>query len=85
MGAAVAGIAMLVISAIVFTNSYATQDVGENGIVAQRAEAALGANDIALKPLGQALLLAEYETLGVADAATLVRAFCEAETTLTLL
>lgn len=82
MGAAVAGIAMFVIAAIVFTNSYATQDVGENGIVAQRAEAALGANDIALKSLGQAVLLAEDETLGVADTATVDRAFGEAETTL---
>ena len=82
MGAAIAGIAMLVIAAIVFTNSYATQDVGQNGIVAQRAEAALGANDIALKSLGQAVLLAEDETLGVADTATVDRAFGEAETTL---
>jgi signal transduction histidine kinase len=82
MGAAIAGIAMLVITAIVFSNSYATQDVGQNGIVAQRAEAALGANDIALKSLGQAVLLAEDETLGVADTATVDRAFGEAETTL---
>ena len=81
-GAAIAGIAMLVIAAIVFSNSYATEDVVENGIVAQRAEAALGANDVALKALGQAVLLAEDGSLGVADPATVGRALREAETTL---
>jgi signal transduction histidine kinase len=81
-GAAIAGIAMLAIAALVFSNSYATEDVAENGIVAQRAEAALGANDVALKALGQAVLLAEDGSLGVADADTVDRAVGEAQTTI---
>ena len=80
-GAAVAGIAMLVIAAIVFSNSYATEDVVEDGIAAQRAEAALGANDVAVKALGQAVLLAEDHALGVADTETVDRAVSEARTT----
>jgi signal transduction histidine kinase len=77
-GAAAAAGAALVIAALIFSNSFAAQQVAEDALILDSAEATLGANDIAVKSLGQAILLAEDELLGVADAATSEAALTEA-------
>ncbi|MCP3974477.1 MAG: hypothetical protein GY720_08290 [bacterium] len=78
----IAGTSVLIISALVLSNARATSQVADDGIALTRAEAALGANDLALKALGQAVLLAEDNALGVADETTLRLAVDEASTTL---
>lgn len=78
----IAGVSVLVISALVLSNARATSQVAADGIALTRAEAALGANDLALKALGQAVLLAEDNALGVADETTLNLAVTEAAATL---
>ena len=77
-GAVAAAGAALIIAALIFSNSFAAQQVAEDALVLDYAEATLGANDIAVKSLGQAILLAEDERLGVADAATSDAALTEA-------
>lgn len=81
-GAAIAGLVILVFGAVVFATSSATRDAAERGIAAQRAEALLGAGDVAIKALAQAVLLAEDHALGVADADTVQLAILEASSTL---
>lgn len=78
----VAGLTLLVLSALFVSTTRATSQVVDDGIALSRAEAALGANNLALKALGQAVLLAEDNALGVADAATLDLAIDEARLTL---
>ena len=68
----------LVVTGLIFSNSFAAKQVAADALVLDRAEAALGANDIALKSLSQALLLAEDRLLGVADASTANAALTEA-------
>ena len=78
-GGAVAATAVaLVVAALIFSNSFAAQQVAQDALVLDYAEATLGANDIAVKSLAQAILLAEDELLGVADAATREAALTEA-------
>jgi len=77
-GAAAAAVGALLIAALIFSNSYAAQHVAEDALVLDRAEATLGANDIAVKSLSQAVLLAEDRLLGVADPATAEAALTEA-------
>lgn len=77
-----AGLSLLVVSALVLSNARATSQTAQDGFALSRAEAALGANDLAVKALGQAALLAEDNALGVADAATLSLAMDEAAATL---
>jgi signal transduction histidine kinase len=77
-GAAAAAAGALVIAALIFSNSFAAQQVAEDALILDYAEATLGANGIAVKSLGQAILLAEDEQLGVADAATSEAALTEA-------
>jgi signal transduction histidine kinase len=53
----------------------------DDGTVLHRAEAVLGANDLAFKAAGQAVLLVEDRELGVADDATVALAVAEARNT----
>ena len=76
--AAIAGIALLAVGAIVFTTSAATQETADDGLTAIAAEALLGANDVALKAVTQAVLLAEDREFGVADDAVVDTASDEA-------
>lgn len=78
----VAGLTLLVLSALFVSTTRATSQVVNDGIALSRAEAALGANDLALKAIGQAVLLGEDAALGVADAVTLDLAVAEARATL---
>ena len=79
VGGAFAAVAVaLVGAALIFSNSFAAQQVAEDALVLDYAEATLGANDLAVKSLGQAILLAEDELLGVADSATSEAALTEA-------
>jgi len=82
IGAIVAGGVTLVIAALVFTNSLTTERVASAGLIGARAEAALGANNVVLKALVQAVLLAEDRALGVADTETVQLAIDEAAATL---
>lgn len=77
-----AGLTVLVLSALFISTTRATSQVAGDGIGLGRAEAALGANDLALKALGQAVLLAEDNAFGVADETTLRLAIAEATATL---
>ncbi len=77
-----AGLTVLVLSALFLSNARATSQVAGDGLGLTRTEAALGANDLALKALGQAVLLAEDNALGVADANTMELAVAEAVKTL---
>jgi signal transduction histidine kinase len=77
-----AGLSLLVVSALVLSNARATSQTAHDGVALARAEAALGANDLAVKALGQAVLLAEDNALGVADDETLSLAVDEAAATL---
>jgi signal transduction histidine kinase len=77
-----AGLSLLVVSALVLSNARATSSTAQDGVALARAEAALGANDLAVKALGQAVLLAEDNALGVADDETLTLALGEAAATL---
>ncbi len=76
--AAAAAVAALIIAALIFSNSFAAQQVAEDALILDHAESALGANDIAVKSLSQAILLAEDQLLGVADADTAEAALTEA-------
>jgi signal transduction histidine kinase len=77
-GAAAVAALVLLILALVFSNSFAAQQVAADALVLNRAEATLGANDVAVKSLAQAILLGEDEVLGVADSATAAAARTEA-------
>ena len=77
-GAAGVGIVLLVVAALVFATSYATQETAEDGFIALKAEAVVGANDVALKAVAQAVLLAEDREFGVADDETVDLAIVEA-------
>jgi signal transduction histidine kinase len=77
-GAAAVAAVALVIAALIFSNSFAAQQVAADALVLGRAEATLGANDVAVKSLGQAVLLAEDQALGVADSTTAGAARTEA-------
>lgn len=77
-----AGLTLLVLSALFISTTRATSQVAGDGIGLGRAEAALGANDLALKALGQAVLLAEDNAFGVADETTLRLAIAEASATM---
>ena len=72
---------VLVLAGLVFSNSLAARQVIDDGTVLHRAEAVLGANDLAFKAAGQAVLLAEDRALGVADDATVELAVAEARDT----
>ncbi len=76
-----AGLTLLVVSALFLSNTRTTSHVAGEGLGLARAEAALGANDLALKALAQAVLLAEDNALGIADGPTLELAVVEAEAT----
>ena len=69
---------MLAVAALVFTNASTSEELIDDAQVLQYAESALGANDLALKALTQAVLLAEDELLGVANADTVAAASLEA-------
>lgn len=75
-------VSVLVLAGLVFSNSLAARQVIDDGTVLHRAEAVLGANDLAFKAAGQAVLLAEDRELGVADDATLGMAVTEARDTI---
>ncbi|MBT8492388.1 MAG: hypothetical protein KJO07_04960, partial [Deltaproteobacteria bacterium] len=77
-GAATVAAVALLIAGLIFSNSFAAQLVAADALVLHRAEATLGANDVAVKSLGQAVLLGEDELLGVADSATAAAALTEA-------
>ncbi len=76
--ALMAGSALLVVSAIVFTTASAAERAATDGRVTAAAEETLGANDVALKAVAQAVLLAEDLTFGVADLASVEAAEAEA-------
>lgn len=80
--AVIAGVIVLAVTALVFSSSFTTRDVAEDGVIALQSESALGANDVAFKALGQVVLLAEDRALGVADDAVVAKA--EAEVTAAL-
>ncbi|NNC92242.1 MAG: hypothetical protein HKN80_07085, partial [Acidimicrobiia bacterium] len=77
-GAVTVAAVALLIAGLIFSNSFAAQLVAADALVLHRAEATLGANDVAVKSLGQAVLLGEDELLGVADSATAAAALTEA-------
>jgi len=54
---------VLVLAGLVFSNSLAARQVIDDGTVLHRAEVVLGANDLAFKAAGQAVLLAEDREL----------------------
>ena len=56
--AVIAGVIVLAVTALVFSSSFTTRDVAEDGVIALQSESALGANDVAFKALGQVVLLA---------------------------
>jgi signal transduction histidine kinase len=70
---------VLAIGAVVFSNSFAARRVANDAQQLDLAESTLAATDLAVKAFSQALLLAEDESLGVADAETARRAFDEAQ------
>ena len=72
----------MALAALVFTNASTSEDLIDEARILQSSEAALGANDLALKALAQAVLLAEDEMLGVADAETVTVALNEATRTI---
>ncbi|MGI9648402.1 MAG: sensor histidine kinase [Acidimicrobiia bacterium] len=72
---------ILSVAALVFTNASTSEDLIDEAGVLQTTEAALGANDLALKAMAQAVLLAEDQMLGVADVATMDAAVAEAART----
>lgn len=72
----------MAVAALVFTNASTSEELIDQARVLQSSEAALGANDLTLKALAQAVLLAEDEMLGVADAETVAVALNEATRTI---
>lgn len=80
--AVIAGVIVLAVTALVFSSSFTTRDVAEDGVIALQSESALGANDVAFKALGQVVLLAEDRALGVADDAVVEKAQAEARAAL---
>ena len=80
--AAVGAVAVvLAVAALIFTNASTSEDLVGDALLLQGAEATLGANNVALKALTQAVLLAEDELLGVADEETAELAVAEANET----
>ncbi len=77
-----AGLVVLTLSALFIATTQATTQVADAGIGLGQAEATLGANDLALKALGQAVLIAEDHAYGVADDTTLHLAVAEARATM---
>ena len=67
VGAAAAVAVALVLGALVFSNSFAAQAVAIQATVLYHAEATLGASQLSVTSLSQAVLLAEDVGLGVAD------------------
>ncbi len=78
MAAGIVAFTVLAVAAVVFTNSASSRNLVHEAALLHDAQAALGANDVALKALAQAVLLAEDEALGVADATTVAAAVEEA-------
>lgn len=74
-----AGSVLLVVSAIVFTTATAAERAAVDGRITAAAEETLGANDVALKAVAQAVLLAEDLSFGVADVASVEAATTEAQ------
>jgi signal transduction histidine kinase len=83
VAAVAAVVVLLTVAALVFTNASSSKSLIDDAQILRSAEAALGANDIALKALTQAVLLAEDELFGVADKATVSISVAEAERTTT--
>lgn len=81
-GAAAVVLIGLFVAALVFSNSFAARQVTDDAMVLYRAESTLGVNQLVVKALSQAVLLAEDEALGVANAETTVAAISEAVRTL---
>lgn len=79
---AVAVLVTLVMTALMFSNTLAARRVADQGLALNRAEASLGATQVALKALSQAVLLAEDLAFGIADATTTDRAIQEAQRTI---
>lgn len=77
-GAAAIVAVSLLLTAVVFSNTVVAQRAADDARILHQAEATLGANNLALKALSQAVLLAEDEVLGVANADTTVAAIQEA-------
>ena len=82
VAAVAAVVILLTVAALVFTNASSSKSLIEDAQILRSAEAALGANDVALKALTQAVLLAEDELFGVADKATVSISVTEAERTI---
>ncbi|MDH3193296.1 MAG: HAMP domain-containing histidine kinase [Acidimicrobiia bacterium] len=77
-GAVIVAAVSLLLVAVIFSNTLVAQRAAEDARILHSAEATLGATNLALKALGQAVLLAEDEALGVANADTKVAAIQEA-------
>ena len=82
VAAVAAVVILLTVAALVFTNASSSKSLIEHAQILRSAEAALGANDVAVKALTQAVLLAEDELFGVADRATVSISVTEAERTI---
>ena len=67
------------IAAVVLTNSFSARQVADDAQLLDLAEATLGANDVTVKSLSQAVLLAEDFAWGVADEETVELAIAEAQ------
>jgi signal transduction histidine kinase len=67
-GAAVFSVVVVMaLGALIYANSRSTEQVVAEAAALQAATTTIGANDLALKSLAQAVLLAEDQALGVAD------------------
>ena len=81
-GAVAVTVGSLLVAALIFSNSMAARGVADDARILHQAESTLGATQIAMKALSQAVLLAEDEVLGVADTMTTTAAITEAADTL---
>ncbi|MDX2467380.1 MAG: HAMP domain-containing sensor histidine kinase, partial [Acidimicrobiia bacterium] len=76
--AALVATAMVALAgALVFANASASRNTARDGLIAQQAEAVVGASELALKATGQAVLLAEDRDFGVATDETVGLAVAE--------
>lgn len=63
---AVVGVVILIVGALVFSNSRSTEQTLEKAAALHAAEMTLAAQDVAMKSIGQLVLLAQDKKLGVA-------------------
>lgn len=78
IGGSVAAVIALAVGALLLANTFIARQIVDDATVLERSERALGANEISVMALSQALLLKEDQALEVADQETVDRAVAEA-------